>query len=303
MSTNRESARTVSSAQVDSLLLKELSAFNIPSHKVRWNRVDVDSNFFRKDYHVRLPGNVSRTWFHSELSKKLHDANMKTWAKVDIPEQDMKIYVLNDNTIIRSLNVETDTSYYRQIHPAVVMVYFDRAPDEQLLNQINTFDEPISLVLRVRSADQAEAWIEHLDKSRHNFYFWMTDDDYYPGADFNGSRFLQRSLSIAEVSSRPGLLFFQPVSAKPDPGFFEKFAKRNISLVQARDASIISHKDGKFEFDQVFSSFLKDAQHGRHPVTMIYASKENMEWLANGLIELKKGGIWLTRPNLVNGKE
>lgn len=303
LATEKENARSVSPAKADSLLLQELSAFNIPADKIRWSRVDVDSSFYRINYRIKLPSGVSKTWVHSELSRKLHDINMTTWGKVSFPEKHLKIHVLSDNTILRSISMVTDTSYYRRMYPAVAMMYFDRPPSENLIKRIKTFGEPISLVLRVRTAAQAESWAQLLDDSHFDYYFWMTDDDHIPGGEFNENRFLQRSRSIADVSSRPGLLFFQPATSPPGPAFFESLAQRNISLIGTQDASIISSNNGRFEFSQAFRSFSQKARQGQNPVALIQATEQSIEWFADGLNELKKGGIVLTRPEMVDGAD
>lgn len=301
LGTEKEEGSTISPAAVDSLLLKELSAFNIPSEKYQWTRIDVDSSFHRKNYRVKLPLGVSRTWFHSELSRSLHDVNMKTWAKVNVPESTMKIHVISENTILRSVSVETDTTYYRHLYPAIVMIYFDQPPHKNLLDKIESLGEPISLVLRVRSAAQAESWTERLEETNHSYYYWMTDDEYFPGADFNEGRFLQRSQDLAEVSSRPGLLFFQQASTQPSEEFFRELAEKDISLIQTRNAAIISSVNGRQEFYEDFGVFLKKAQRGQHPVALIQASEESLEWISENLLELKKGGVLLSRPDLIEG--
>ncbi|MEX1121388.1 MAG: hypothetical protein WD491_03870 [Balneolales bacterium] len=303
LSTSPESLRPVVTDKVDSLVLKELSAFNIAADKYRVNQIDVDSNFARKDYHVLLPSGVSRTWFHSELSRKMYDIDMATWADVNVPEQKMRIHVLSDETIIRSISLETDTTYHRRLFPAIAMIYFERPPSEDLLNQIKTLGEPITLVLQVESAAQAETWSGRLDNSRHSFLFWITDNEYYPGADFNEDRFLLRANNLAKERSQPGILFFQPESSMPGPSFFDKLSQNNIRLIQTRGASIISNKNGRLGFAQAFESFSEKARRGQHPIALIQASEESLEWFADGLTELKKGGVVLGWPSLIEGAE
>ncbi|MEX2640217.1 MAG: hypothetical protein WD266_06005 [Balneolales bacterium] len=294
--------QSVNPEKADSLLFGELSAFNIPSDMIGSERVEVDSTFHRINYRVRLPAGVSKTWFHSELSRKLYPHNLTTWANVDFPDQHMDIHILSNHTILRSISVVTDTSYQRLIYPAVVMFYFDQLPPPALLNRIGSFGEPIALVLRVQNSVQAGTWSEKLDPLDHLYYFWMTDDNQFAGSDFNESQFLSHSRSLADISSGPALLFFQPVSDLPDQSFFEKLADRDISLIQTRDASIIPRGSGKFEFNQEFRNFSNRARQGQHPIILIHASDESLEWFSNGLNELKKGGIRLLTPATLHGR-
>lgn len=289
-----------STAKVDSLLLSELHAFNIPPGKIRQNRIDVTENFYRKNYTVNLPAGVSKTWVHSEISRKLYDHDMTTWATVDFPERDMNIHVLSDHTIIRTIEMIRDTSYVRFIHPAVVMFYFDKRPDESLLNRLSTIPEPITLVLRVRTSAQAREWSSMVKSTGHNWYFWMIDDDQLPGADFNESLFLEQSRLIADASTQTGLLFFHSTSFVPGRSFLGKLEEQRINLVKADNSGVISRLSGRQQFDEEFRNFTRKAMQGRHPTALIQASEDNLDWFLSSRNTLKKGGIMLTYPRLIN---
>ncbi|MEX0685380.1 MAG: hypothetical protein WD267_01565 [Balneolales bacterium] len=297
--TDTEEAVSFNAADADSLLLRELNIFNIPTEKIRWERIDIDSTFYRKNYKIKLPIGISPTWFHSELSRKLYDYNLDTWANVEFPENTIDIHIMGENTILRSINLEIDTSYHRRINPATIMVYFDRQPKEELIDRIEALGEPIPMVLRVQSPAQAESWAENLGTTRHRYYFWMNDVNNNPDEAFNRDYFVQRSQRLAEVSSRPALLFFEPVSSKPDSDFFRKLADQNISLIETREATIITPAEGKAHFDREFDKFTRLAKNGQHPVALVRASEQSLEWFSNNLIELKKGGIVLTLPRLM----
>ena len=301
LATDNPGPYPINPGDADSLLLHELSVFNIPSDKIQWNRIDVDSTFYRKNYRVRLPVGLSRTWFHSELSRKLYDHGMTTWAKVEFPGHLMNIHIIANNTVLRSISLETDTLYHRRLNPATVMMYFDRPPTRAMLDRIDAYGEPIPMVLKVTSPAQAEAWSERLEPTRHPYYFWMNDDQHYTSEGFNEASYLNRSRELASSTSRPGLLFFEPTTAKPSAEFFRKLSENNISLVETRDASIINPAEGRVQFHRELDRFSRQARAGQHPIALVRVTDQSLDWFTENLNELKKGGTVLVLPGIVGG--
>ncbi len=95
-------------SQADSLIHGELTRFRVPAERIRTIDYPVTDDFTRKRYVVAVPPGVSQTHLHSELNRKFYRYRVETVGFVNVPEQEMKVLILFDNKIIRTLELRTD---------------------------------------------------------------------------------------------------------------------------------------------------------------------------------------------------
>lgn len=97
-------------AELDSLIHLSLNDANIASSQIRTSNVRIDSSFTRKIYRVKVHPSFSKTGFHIQLHKRFFSLGLATPSRVVFPEQDMNIYVVNKETIFRSIRLISDAS-------------------------------------------------------------------------------------------------------------------------------------------------------------------------------------------------
>ncbi len=99
-----------SAAQVDSLIQNTFSDFQIEEHRIRSRMIKADSLFSRKVYTVKLPGYVSKTDLHIDLHQKLLPFNVQAPARISLPDNEMRIHLVYNQTVVRSLILRSDNN-------------------------------------------------------------------------------------------------------------------------------------------------------------------------------------------------
>jgi len=97
-----------SAVMLDSLIKETFREFQIDEQKVRDRIVKADSVFSRKVYTAKLPGYVSKTDLHIDLHKKMLPYNVQAPARISLPENEMRIHLVYNHTVIRTLILQND---------------------------------------------------------------------------------------------------------------------------------------------------------------------------------------------------
>lgn len=97
-----------SQLQIDSLISATFADFNIPLEQVRTTTFVHDSLFHRKNYRVNVYPEFSKTSFHYTLHKKLYPLQIETYGEVFFPEKDLRLHLLYNDTIQRTVIIQTD---------------------------------------------------------------------------------------------------------------------------------------------------------------------------------------------------
>lgn len=100
--------------QIDSLITATIADFNIPLEQVRTITIEHDSLFHRKNYRVNVYPGFSKTSFHYTLHKKLYPLQIETYGKVFFPEKDLRLHLLYNDTIQRTVTIQTDSDLLLQ---------------------------------------------------------------------------------------------------------------------------------------------------------------------------------------------
>lgn len=100
--------------QIDSLITATITDFNIPLEQVRTTTIEHDSLFQRKNYRVNVYPGFSKTSFHYTLHKKLFPLQIKTFGEVFFPEKDLRLHLLYNDTIQRTVIIQTDSELLLQ---------------------------------------------------------------------------------------------------------------------------------------------------------------------------------------------
>lgn len=100
--------RLHSATQLDSLITLTFDQHRISQQQIRTRQVQVDSLFSRKIYTVTVPNNFSKTSFHYNLHQKLWPYQARTSAKVEFPEKNLRIHVIVNGNVHRSLFINSE---------------------------------------------------------------------------------------------------------------------------------------------------------------------------------------------------
>ena len=94
-------------SQIDSLITLTLDQHQITSNQVRVRTVEIDSLFSRRIYQIETPPTFSKTSFHYALHQNIWPFEATTVAQVQFPERNLRIHILVNDKVHRSLFIQT----------------------------------------------------------------------------------------------------------------------------------------------------------------------------------------------------
>lgn len=292
-------ARYIASAgQVDSLVTRELGKFRIDGRQIQSWRVTIDSNYSRKVMQIDLPPDFSKTQLHAELNRQLFPYGIATPARVHLPEGDMHIHLYYHGTILRSLLLRTDPDLSSRHNPASVLVEFDERPSEELLQDVIRFGEPIPIVLNINSALEAEELQKSLQDEYARIYYHFRDsepDD--PSRLFQNSAYKEELHHLHKVDPDARVVTFVDLTLNLPSSAKKWMVQSNLTFVDLSSAIVLDADDGKLKFNQKLKRFARQAADGEEPILVVRASSQALEWLHDSLLEFKKSGLTITKPN------
>lgn len=278
-------------AQADSLITRDLESYNIADDQIRVRTVRIDSTFSRKQYRVSVPPGFSKTQLHTELNQSLYPFNISTPGKVRFPQKDLTIYLTYKNTVIRTISVQTDPDLMMEQNLASIMVAFSEAPNEEMIQQIISFGEPISIVLMIEDPVSANTLQEGLEDSYPHVSFWLreeSDGDLLADnrrTDFPGLQQLSKTVPEARV------LNFNNIPDRDSGIYSAKLKDTGLEFINASEAFILDAAAGRTTFNQKMDQFAREARNNEHPVAIVKASGQALDWLQVELTQLKKTGL------------
>ena len=274
------------SAELDSLIYHELQLFNIPASRVNERTFEVDTTFSRTTYQVGVPQGLSRTFVHSELSQRLHEASFRTRGTVDFPDRDITMDITRDNTLLRRVRFVEDSENHRTLHLGSILVYFDHTPSQQEIDRLTQINEPIGLLLRGSSPGQLEHRFEQVSDYPYFSGFWAVGEDGSKHSDPDS--FLEE---VREFLSNPTLM---TLSADGAPSSNTSDA---ADWLVADNAIMAGEEHGREAFNRDIIEFSNRAVRGEQPILLIKGTGNTLRWLDDGIFKLNKKGVLLSLPN------
>lgn len=95
-------------SQIDSLITLTLDQHQLTPNQVRVRTVEIDSLFSRKIYQIDIPTSFSKTSFHYALHQNIWPYEATTVAQVQFPERNLRIHVLVNDKVHRSLFIHSN---------------------------------------------------------------------------------------------------------------------------------------------------------------------------------------------------
>ncbi|MDZ7715818.1 MAG: hypothetical protein U5J95_06350 [Balneolaceae bacterium] len=295
--TSAPSSQSLTSfAKADSLILNDLYKFNVLDNQIRVQTITVDSNLSRKKYTINVPPGFSKTQLHNELNRTFYDYDVRTPADVIFPHKDFRIHLLYDQTVFRSITLTTDPELTLNRNFGSILVAFDKVPADELLDQVISFGEPISIALIVKNPMEANQLKSELQEKYPHVLFWLQDEN---GNNIPGSissRMLPKLQHLQDAVPNAGVLSFKNLTNDLVDEYRQMFSKTNLEYIDASNAILLDSDLGRAAFMQELNKFAQQAASFEQPTAIVMGNKESLEWLKNGLSDFKKSGLEIVPP-------
>lgn len=283
-------------AHADSLILSELKNFSISEDQIRVVQTKVDSNFVRKTYWVRVAPQFSKTQLHAEINKTFYDYNVSTPGKVSFPHKDISIHLEYNNTVIRSIILQSDPDLSITRNRASLLLVFDEVPGNDVLTELTSLGEPFPVVLKVENPMQANQLREEVGNKYPKIIYWLQSRN-------NGNIFTAGSQEVQAVFKQmkdvmPDAVILRISDSEPTPDSERRraVAQSGLSSVRLREPIVFDDNLGKSAFMDKLDTFARQSSSQDHPVALISADKLIIDWLKERLPELKKNGLEFVPP-------
>lgn len=93
--------------ELDQLLLTTIQDFRQPPHRVQIRTIDAHENLDRKVITVDISEDYPQTEFHRTVLRQLQSYRGETYALVTFPDQMLTIYVMFEDTVVRTIRFRT----------------------------------------------------------------------------------------------------------------------------------------------------------------------------------------------------
>lgn len=281
-------------AQADSLIEYELKSFSIHEQQIRRSSIEVDSTFSRAIYHIDLPAGFSKTQLHAELNRKFYPLGISTPARISFPDQQMQIHLKYKGTVFRTITLNTDPDLAYTRERASIIIAVDGFPDDELLNSLTSFGEPIPIVLSVSHPMEANELQKSLAGRYDRILFWLINDENEDLIQHNPTMALRRLKQFEDILPNARV---QLIGSDNSSQVDNMIAQTNLTYIDARDALHLHEKLGKATFLEELNK-LKSSR--SYPLAVIKGNETTLHWLGEKLPELKKAGVELIPPPKIN---
>lgn len=282
--------------QADSLIINDLTKFNISDQQVRIQSVAIDSVNTRKTYRVNVPPGLSKTQLHLELAQTFYPFEIQSAARIDFPQRDMTIHLIYHNSVFRSITLQSDPDLVMERNFGSILVAFESIPPDDLIDKIISFGEPIPLALIIDNPAEAGDLYKTVEDKYSRILFWLKDeegndvlsDTYSP--PFPGLHQLREVIPNALVLSFMG--FNQEHKSQNN----QMISQTSFGYVDASEAILLDSQTGYAAFKQELNKFAQQAIRNEHPVAIVKGNNESLNWMQAELAGLKKAGLEIIPP-------
>lgn len=304
--TNESNHELRSLAETDTIIVDELTKFNIGKDQIERHSLKVDSNFTRWIYRVNVSPHLSKTHFHTSLHKRLHEMEVNTPARIYFPGKEMDIHLSYNNTVVRTIELQNDTSLVHKSSSAHILIYGNEPPSINTFELIEKFGEPIPLIIKINEGDleEVERVAETPLSSYEHIAYWLGTE--FPGNEqgkeslgMNGlSRLRQFMGQIYNRHSSGKLLYVDHSLPFKLSDIKSVLKSQNIDVYSIQDPLILEGNVGRTTYDQVIDEFKRRVFNGNTPTLLVEANPEQLRKLHKTLLQLKKQGLYVSSPEI-----
>lgn len=280
-------------AEIDTLIYRELAAFNISQDQIQSRTRRVDSAFSRVEHVVSVPPRISKTFIHSEIHQQVEEFGINDPAIVEFPQKDLRIHFLKQGTIVRSVTLRTDTSLVFRSYPVRVFFYTSSTPDVTNAQEIHDLGEHLPLMLKTSDPDEAERWFNKVNDVISPVFVWLHDPDQTATEILENEYWLnERIPRIANISSDINIMLNQSgKNATLKRSVRSLLNQYNVMLLSTSDMLTIEEDISIYDRERVREQFVQNAVSDHVPLLSVALSERNTEWITEHQKEFKKMGI------------
>lgn len=304
--TNEPTPQLRSFAEADTIIVDELTQFNIKDQQIERYPIHVDSNFTRWVYRVNVSPHLSKTHLHTSLHDRLNELEVNTPARIYFPGKEMDIHLNYNNTIIRTIELKNDTTLALEKRGAHVIVYSDDPPAPNIFDSIIKFGEPIPLVIQMDEEEMDE--LDQMIESRIGGYEHIA---YWPGHKVPGATPEKSSLNKVELQQKRQ--FLGQLMQRHEQGkllyidgmlpFSLQDIRNTLSQHDGRVYSvdrplILEEEAGTATYQQTILEFQREVFNGESPTLLVEANSDHLNELHKTILKLKKQGLYIRPPEL-----
>ncbi|MEX2601642.1 MAG: hypothetical protein WD355_08345, partial [Balneolaceae bacterium] len=165
------------SSQIDSLITLSFSRFHLPDNQIRSQTVRISPEFSRTVYTVNVPPGFSQTQYHYRLNEILRMYALQTPAKVQFPEQDIRIHITHGTTVVRTIQLRTDPNLVLYHDFASLIIGFDQPPGQSRIDRMIALGEPVTLAIRSAVPHQDFEAIRQLRSRYPHIAWWLQNSE------------------------------------------------------------------------------------------------------------------------------
>lgn len=288
---DKSTKQLLSLAQADSLIQQQFSNFNISDDQISVATTTVNSNFSRKTYFVGLPYRFSKTQFHAELNDLLSPFGIQTPARVTFPQKNVDVQLSYKETVIRTISLQTDPQLSLQQNDISLLLSFDNIPQSQIISQLNTFAEPIPIVLKIEQPIEIQTLKKELNGKYPSLIFWFKNKNGRDLIKTNPEAARARLDRLQDISPHSQVL----ITKSDVTPLTNKFNK--LTFIDASNAKILHEQLGKKAFLEELSLLQSDTH---SYLALITGTETTIKWLKENLPDLKKAGARIIPPPKMN---
>lgn len=280
-------------AVVDSLIYHELETYSIKKKQIKPKTIKT-GNFSRIYYDVRMPRGISKTQVHADLHYRLHELEIATPARLVLPEKELAIHVYYNNTIIRTVQLRTDTSLKVQTFNSTLAFYTQKSPDLSLVERIRDLGEFTPLVFRTLEPKDAEKWYGKVSQALKPIYIWVNEAD---RDDVIASTvWLKDKLPQFNSIARGITVWVDQTSASKQDAQVSYYRNNKIKALKLDHAVYFDAEDGIYAYEQALRKFKQLSQMDYAPILMVNVNSKSVSVIESRIVELKKLGIRFEPP-------
>lgn len=278
----------------DSLIQNVIADFDIGEQQITLSSTRVDSNFKRRTYHLGVPYQFSKTQFHAELNSQFYTYGVQTPTTVDFPQEDFTIHLLYNDTVIRTILLQTDpnltTANKKQVS---LLVVFDGIPSTTILTKLKQLGESIPVVIKITNPMQANRMREAIAPSYDHIIYWLHNEQGTDLLKADQQKAITELNQLQKVLPNATMLFYSRAGQQETKQKEQLITKSNITFVDATDALMLHERMGKTSFAQSLEQLqLKESA----SMAVVNGSRQTIDWLNQQIPKLKKAGITITAP-------
>lgn len=280
-------------AVVDSLIYRELATYSIKKKQIKPKTIKT-GEFSRIYYDVRVPRGISKTQVHADLHYRLHELEIASPARLILPEKELAIHVYYNNTIIRTVQLRTDTSLKVQTFNSTLAFFTEKSPDLSLVERVRDLGEFTPLIFRTLEPDDAEKWYSKVNQAIKPVYVWLNETD--RDEVITSTVWLKDKLPQFSSISRNITVWVDQASASKQDSQVAYYRNNKLKSLKLEHIVYFDAEDGIYAYEQALRKFKQLAQMDYNPILMVSVNSKSIGVIESRIVELKKLGIRFEPP-------